>query len=487
MSRRLAAGAVALALVAASCTSQSGDGDDVAGTDSPSTENAETATPVSTTEAPQPDLGPGISDAELTELEEGIDTYLEERGTNQAIAFVELMQKSGDTSYAPYLVDLLRLGNSGPLVDPLGEALRSFTGIEPQGDATRDFVSYGSWLQGANIEPAEGYREFKLALYERPDEEFVALLDSVESDAELALIHWGGAPRGGIPELNDQERIPVAEADWMTPDELILGVEIDGVAVAYPLRILARHELANDTVAGIPISVVYCTLCQSGLTFDRRVEGQVIDFQTSGLLANSNKIMVDVQTDTLWRHLEGVGFAGEHDGFELEQYPTITTTWADWIEEHPSSETLTFPAPIFFDDPERPPIAYDYSPGAAYANYYDNPDVWFPILDTPETFELKTPVLGIDGGTAALALEIDAVAGGPSLWFDVGDLRIVVIPTAAGARVYDASGLDLPGNSGDELEPGDVDVEALPQIAAEQSFWFAWFSNHPETATWPAE
>lgn len=496
MNRRWASLLLALAMFTGACTSDSSptagastdsNSTDSNSTDSNGTDAAESDSVSDGSESPvnEPDLGPGLSDDEQVALEAGIALYLDQRGTNQAIEFIELMQKSGDITYAPFLVDLLRLGNSGPLADPLAEALRSFSGIEPTGAVTQDFALYGSWLQSAGIDPAPGYREFKLGLYERADQEFVALLDSIESDAELALIHWGGAPRGGIPELNDQERIPAAQADWMTPDELVLGVEIDDVAVAYPLRILARHELANDTVAGIPISVVFCTLCRSGLTFDRRVEGQVIDFETSGLLANSNKIMVDRQTDTLWRHLQGVGFAGELSGVELVQYPTITTTWADWLSDHPGTETLTFPAPIFFDDPERPPIAYDYTPGAAYENYYNNPNVWFPILDTPDTFELKSPVVGIESGDAALALELEALVAGPPRWFAVGELRIVVVPTDAGARVYDATSADLPGQSGDEIDEEIVETDELEQLAVEQSFWFAWFSNHPETATWP--
>ena len=97
-----------------------------------------------------------------------------------------------------------------------------------------------------------------------------------------------------------------------------LGVVINDFAVAYPLRFLARHELANDHIDGIPVSLVYCTLCRTGLLFDRRVEGQIIDFQTSGLLIDSNKIMIDNQTETLWHHLRGLGISGPLKGVELE-------------------------------------------------------------------------------------------------------------------------------------------------------------------------
>ncbi len=91
-----------------------------------------------------------------------------------------------------------------------------------------------------------------------------------------------------------------------------------------------------------------------------RVDGQVLDFETSGMLTNSNKIMIDVQTDTLWSHLEGTGTAGPLEGVELEQFPVETTTWAEWVDAHPDTETLTIPDPIFSDNPEQGAIAYDY-------------------------------------------------------------------------------------------------------------------------------
>ncbi len=477
--RAILATLLGLMLIASACTTSDAD---------PTSENDPSSDTSQRVENESLEPPRGLSDDELGEMEALLALYIEERGSSQAIDAIELMTLSEDPAYAPFLIDLLRLGNSTILLGPLTEGLQLFSGLEPQGTSNENFIQYGSWLQGAGIDPAPGYRDFKLALYERPDDEFVALLDSVESDAVLALIHWGGVPRGGIPELNDQERVSAAEADWMTPDELVLGVEIDGEAVAYPLRILARHELANDTLGGIPISVVFCTLCRTGLTFDRRVQGEVLDFQTSGLLTKSNKIMVDVQTDTLWRHLEGVGFGGQFDGVELVQYPTITTTWADWLREHPGTETLTFPEPIFFDDPERPPIAYDYTPGTAYQSYYENPGVWFPILDTPDTFPLKSEVLGVAIEDDAIAIEITSLLDGPARWFVVGDTQILVVPTAAGARVYDSTTITFTGSSGDvvpDVVMDDIDVGDLEQLVAEQSFWFAWFSRYANTTTWP--
>ena len=137
--------------------------------------------------------------------------------------------------------------------------------------------------------------------------------------------------------------------------------------------------------------------------------------------------------------------------------------WSDWVAENPHTEVLELPGPIFFDDPERPPIAYDYTPGEAYASYYDNPDVWFPVIDTPDVWPLKTEVIGIAFGDDAVAFSVEGLNdAGETLVIEVGGAEFTVEPTGVGARVFDADG---------------------ERVVVEQSFWFAWFANHPDTRT----
>jgi len=137
--------------------------------------------------------------------------------------------------------------------------------------------------------------------------------------------------------------------------------------------------------------------------------------------------------------------------------------WSDWFAENPNTEVLKLPRPIFFDDPERPPISYDYTPGEAYRSYYDNPDVWFPILDVPDTFAIKTEVVGIERNGDTVAFDVAAFnALGQIVEIEVGGDLLTVEPTGAGVRVFDA---------------------AADRIITEQSFWFAWHANHPDTRT----
>lgn len=499
--RSLAAFVLALAVLASACSSAAGvqdgsvDGATAAEDDAGRDEEAASET---TTEVVTPEPARGLSDDEQASLDAAIEMFLDNRSVTAARDVVTFMELSGEIRFAPWLVDLVQMGLSNRLNKEIIAVLAGLTGIEPSGVTFAEFGAFGSLVQNQAIDPGPDYRNWKLGLYDRLDPDFAMLLDSIEDDTVLVNIRYGGVPRGGIPELNDPARITAAEAEeWITADEVVIGAELDGDVVAYPFRIVGHHELVNDHLGDTPVSLVYCTLCRTGLLFDRRVAGQVLDFQTSGLLINSNKVMVDRQTDTLWHHAAGSGLGGELADVRLDLFPIETTTWAEWVARHPDTEVIDIPDPIFFDDPERPPIAYEYSAEGPYDNYYTDPDVWFPIFETPDSFEEKTEVIGIELGGGELALRVEDLVAGSSRFFSIGSGGVVVVPTSRGARVYDASETALVGADGPE-DASSVDVvgettdaatladgTTLPRFAAEQGFWFSWFSLHPQTLIWP--
>ena len=483
---RLASPLLALTVLAVACTNDTSDGGvDAAAEDGSSTTATFRTAPTTDETAPE-------AFVEL-ELEEKIEQFLEQPNSTLASNIAADMGLSGDPRWGPWLLDLLRLGPSNLTDEQVAGALSLISGVD-RGEnpgITTDYRIFGRWVYDQAIDPGPGYREWKLSLYSPIDDDFERLLSSVDDDLELSRIQWGGVPRGGIPELNDPARVTPQVADWMVSDEIVFGAVIDGEAVAYPFRILGHHELANDTIAGVPISVIFCTLCRTALLFDRRVDGQVLDFQTSGLLTNSNKIMVDIQTDTLWSHLDGVGIGGPLDGVELTQFPLETTTWGEWLEDHPDTTVLDIPSPIFFEHPEQAPIAYPYEPNSPYQGYYDNPEVWFPILDTPTgDIELKEEVLGLAVGDDRLAVSVPAVIDGGARVFVVGGEPRLVVPNSAGARVYDGAGTELADGDQPEVTSDDdravlADGTELPRLPVNQGLWFAWFGNNPTTDWWP--
>jgi len=71
----------------------------------------------------------------------------------------------------------------------------------------------------------------------------------------LDEIESGGPPKDGIPALTDPGYVAAAQATFMRDRERVIGVEINGVARAYPTRILSWHELVNDRFGGLPVLV----------------------------------------------------------------------------------------------------------------------------------------------------------------------------------------------------------------------------------------
>lgn len=489
-------------LVAACASAEEPAGEDAGNVVSrpATTDPAATGGPTTTFELPPPttaEFVPETNDGRpFLELDllERIDAFKTAPNSIFAANIAAEMGLSGDTRWGPWILDILRVVASSETNLTAVRALQDLSGIPATGDLVGDFAMYGSWVRSNEIDPGPGYEHFKIRLYSDIQAEYGPLLDGVDDDERLSGISWGGVRRGGIPELNDPARLTVEEADFMTDDELVLGAVVDGIAIAYPLRFLERHELLNDTVGDTPIALGYCTLCRTGILFDRRVGDQVIDFQTSGLLIDSNKIMIDNQTESLWHHLAGEAISGPLKGIELETLPIVTTRWSEWIAEHPDTFTLATPKPIFFpDQPERQPIVYDYTPGAAYGLYYDSEGVWFPIVEPTDTFDRKENVVTISIGDAALAMSVTELADAGPIVVTVGENPVIVVPNEGGARVYDGEGLDLAAGDSVEIGEGGVTFETLtladsrtaPRIVSGQSFWFAWFGQHPDTATWP--
>lgn len=419
-------------------------------------------------------------------------SFLDTPNTIFAAIIASEMGLSGEVRWAPWLLDIVLVGGAVETSNQGLRALSTLTGISETGDVIIDFATFGAWTRTEDIDPGIGYEEWKTRLYGWIiGDEYEALLSDIDDRLVLAAIQFGGVRRGDIPELNEPRRISAEEATFMTPEELVLGVFVDNVPVAYQVRFLARHELANDHIAGKPVSLVYCTLCRSAILFDRKVGDLVLSFETSGLLLDSNKVMVDAETDSLWHHLSGEAISGQMKGTELVRFPVETTTWADWLDRHPDTETLDTPPPtIFQDNPERAPLVYDYSPDSAYAAYYGVDELWFPAVDPPDVYEPKEEVITVALDGEAVAFSVEDIARSGDSVLELGRNLVLVVPSNGGARVYDASGTGLQPGSAFDVESSSPheavldDGSVLPRIVSGQSFWFAWYGLHPETATW---
>ena len=155
-------------------------------------------------------------------------------------------------------------------------------------------------------------------------------------------IFSGGVPRDGIPALNDPRFISVAEADAVYADNSpVVQFEVNGDARAYPLDILTWHEIVNDIVGGVPVIVTFCPLCNTAITFERTLGDVTFDFGVSGTLRNSDLIMYDRQTESMWQQIGGKAIVGDMVGARLPILPASIVSWGAFAEQYPEAIVLS--------------------------------------------------------------------------------------------------------------------------------------------------
>ncbi|ETA49220.2 hypothetical protein P279_25890 [Rhodobacteraceae bacterium PD-2] len=155
----------------------------------------------------------------------------------------------------------------------------------------------------------------------------------------------GGPPKDGIPALSDPAFTEVGQETRIGPTEPVIAVEVEGQRPrAYPIRYLTWHEIVNDQIGPVPVAVTFCPLCNSALTFDRRVGGRVLPFGVSGKRRNSDMIMYDRETQSWWQQAIGTGIVGEMTGTELDLLPSWMESWAAFSARHPDGLVMAEPS-----------------------------------------------------------------------------------------------------------------------------------------------
>ncbi len=174
-------------------------------------------------------------------------------------------------------------------------------------------------------------------------------------------IRSGGPPKDGIPALSDPRFIRIDEESRIGDREPVITLQLDGETPrAYPVRYLIWHEIVNDEVGGVPVAVTFCPLCNSGITFDRRISGKALTFGVSGKLRHSDMVMYDRQTQSWWQQAVGMGIVGTHAGRYLDQLPGWMESWAEFRSRNPRGLVMAEP-----DWPRQygrnPYVSYDSS------------------------------------------------------------------------------------------------------------------------------
>ncbi len=355
------------------------------------------------------------------------------------------------------------------------------------------------WIGGhEELRPADWYRSWKAGLFARIDPAFARFLDpALPSRIRQEEILWGGVKKDGIPALKNPPVIPVSEAGYLDDAETVFGITLGGVSRAYPQRILDWHEMANDSLAGEPFALSYCTLCGAAIAYSTSRPGAPPHiFGSSGLLYRSNKLMYDEATLSLWSNLTGEPVVGRLVGstLVLPILPLTVTSWGDWKARHPDTTVL---AP-------KTGFTRDYAPGAAYGKYFASPETMFPVWKRDPVLAPKATVFAVREAGRARAYPLDLLFQERVVNDAVGfeDLVLVADPASGAVRAYRRNGRHFAEGPGgllvepatgalweyreDGLVPQGPGLEAaasrkLPRLRGHRAYWFGWYAFFPET------
>ena len=199
--------------------------------------------------------------------------------------------------------------------------------------------------------------------------------DFTRSAVDLSEITSGGPPKDGIPAIDEPVFVDIAKAGvWLDADEPVIVVHQGVAAKAYPLQILIWHEIVNDMIATVPITVTFCPLCNSSIVFERRVKDLVLDFGTTGRLRKSDLVMYDRQTESWWQQLTGKGIIGAFTGEKLKQIPAQIVSFAQFRQNYPHGQVLSRDTGYV--------RAYGNNPYRGYDSVTDQPFLFFDPVDS---------------------------------------------------------------------------------------------------------
>lgn len=156
----------------------------------------------------------------------------------------------------------------------------------------------------------------------------------------------GGVDKDQIPSIDRPKFAKAASTMRYGGREPVIELRIGATARAYPLSILTWHEIVNDEIEGRPVAVTYCPLCNASIVFDRALDGQVLEFGTTGKLRKSDLVMYDRQSESWWQQFTGEAIVGKHTGRSLKMIPSRVVAYSDFRKRHPDGEVLVPAGPM---------------------------------------------------------------------------------------------------------------------------------------------
>jgi len=291
--------------------------------------------------------------------------------------------------------------------------------------------------------------------------------------------------------------------------ESVVALEINGDARAYPVRVLIWHEIVNDTVGDVPVTVTYCPLCNSAVTYRREVNGVETTFGTSGKLFASALVMYDRLTESLWTHFDGRAVVGVLAGTQLEPIASPLMAWEDFVSAYPDGQVLDWTQTGHSRD-------YGRNPYVGYDDPETDPFLFRGIVDDRERAKQRVVGITVEDASVAYSMALLADGDGSATAVTVGGSDLVILWKPGQASALDASTIDggqdvgsvgvfVPEFDGSPVTivaqddrfvdeetgstwtiagiavDGPLEGSRLERAEHLDTFWFAWSTYRPDT------
>jgi hypothetical protein len=276
----------------------------------------------------------------------------------------------------------------------------------------------------------------------------------------------GGLPKDGIPAIDVPRYTRAEEVDFLEDREPVILITVDGESRAYPLQILTWHEIVNARFGDVPVAVTFCPLCNTAIAFDRRVDGDVLSFGTTGKLRDSDLVMYDRQTESWWQQFSGEALVGELAGTKLRQLPARIVSWREFREANRSGLVLDRETGFVRD--------YGTNPYAGYDDIGSSP-IFTARNEDDDRLPPKERVVYVEVGEKAFAVPFPRLV----------EKRTIELETDAGELVVRwrrgiASALDTAAIAeGRDVGSATVMLGGKP-VPFSEPFWFAVAAFRPD-------
>ena len=276
----------------------------------------------------------------------------------------------------------------------------------------------------------------------------------------------GGPPKDGIPAIDEPRYTYAEDVDFLEDREPVILVTVGDDSRAYPIQILMWHEIANARFGDTPVAVTFCPLCNTAIVFDRRVDGKVLSFGTTGKLRDSDLVMYDRQTESWWQQYSGESLVGTLAGKKLRQLPARIVAWEEFRRAYPRGLVLNL-----FTGFSR---TYGVNPYAGY-DRIDSSPLFSVRNEDDDRLPPKERVVYVEVGDDAFAVPFSVLAEQPTITVETDGGELVVHWRGGVASALDEVTVDRGRDVG--AATVRLDGELVPFT---EPFWFAVAAFRPD-------